>query len=584
MIVPKNFVSIKNKFARYLLILSILPMLIIGVISCILSLNALDRNAQELVESSTNRIASETDIILGNAVNIGNQIANDTSIQQSLRDELPTTDKELYALDLMLDTRLSYTQEQNDNIYAIYVIAENGGIYRSTYHTIRNEYMKETDWYQDAFTNIDPIWLEPHLGSYVGNSTEIPLMSVCINIQDKASDNSLGVVLVEIELSSIQYIYDQGFLDSGYTFLLNETGEPIVYSDTMSATNKEYYSNIISNRTSDYMYIDELSNESNFSTVSVVSYGNIYKDAVHIFIFVCIFAIILSGVSVALSRKFSLNISKPITALTDLMTYAKTGNLDVQMSVISNDEIGILSEKFNEMMHEINHYTAKEIKDLKRLQTSELETLQAQINPHFLYNTLDSVIWMARTGDNDEVVKMVSALTTFFRVSLSKGADTITIGQELSHLDSYLTIQSMRYASILSYETNVDDHYKQYFIPKLLLQPLVENSIYHGIKNIDRPGKITTTITEDERNLYIHIKDTGLGMDENTLEKLNTVCRTAQGKAMNSYGVVNVCRRMQILFGEEYYLKYESILEEGTHVTIPIPKKWKEVETNERIL
>ncbi len=579
----KNFVSIKHKFSKYLVFLSIVPMLGVGIISGILSLNALERNSAELVESATDRIASETDTVLSNATKIAEQIANDSSIQQSLSEPLPLSDKDVYALDLMLDSRLGFIQEHNDNIYGIYVIAENGGIYRSTFHTIRNEHMKDSSIYQNVIFSQNPIWFEPHLGSYVGISTEIPLISVGIRIEDKTSSDSLGIVLVEIPLSEIQYIYNQGFLEDGYAFLLNDAGKPIVYPDSMTAYNQLTYEDAISTRSSQYMYIQKPSTTSSFQTVSVVSYGNIYQDAVHILLLVFILTGGLSVVAILLAHRLSTNISNPITQLTAVITSVKTNDLTVQMDSISNDEVGILSTKFNEMMQEINHYTTKEIEDLKKLQKTEFEALQSQINPHFLYNTLDSVIWMARTGNTEEVIKMITALTLFFRISLSKGQNVITIEKEKQHLESYLTIQSMRYSSILSYEIDIPEMFFNHFTLKLLLQPFVENAIYHGIKAVEHPGIIKISAFEDSENIYFCIEDNGLGMEPNTLDNLNAACRTTDKKSIDSYGVINVSRRMQIVFGKDYYPIYTSVWMEGTKVTVPIPKTWKEDPNNENI-
>lgn len=579
----QTFISIKDKFSKYLLLLSIIPMLGIGIVAAVLSFTALEDNAEQLIETAADRIASETDIILGNATKLGNQIANDSSIQEMIREPLSEIDKENYALDLMLDSRLDYTQEQNDNIYGIYVIAENGGIYRSTFHTVRNEYMSESDWYKEVINSTEPVWFEPHLGSYVGQSTDIPLISVGINIQDKASDSSLGIVLLEIKLSDIQYIYNKGFLEDGYAFLLNEDGVPIVFPDEMPSYTREIYSDAIENRTSQYMYVETASQESTFTTISVVSYGNIYTEAVHLLLIVALLIIVLAIAATYLSRRLSANIATPITELTELMKNAKTGDLTVHMDSITNDEVGILSQKFNEMMKELNHYTANEITNLKKLQKSEFETLQSQINPHFLYNTLDSVIWMARTGDTGEVVKMVTALTQFFRISLSKGQDVITLETEKNHLESYLTIQSMRYSSILSYEIDIPERFLQYRTLKLLLQPLVENAIYHGNKAVDRHGTIRISVTEDDNTIYFHIEDTGIGMSEEMLNTINDVCKTTNGEAINSYGVVNVSRRMQITFGAEYYPHYESTLNIGTTVTVPVPKHWEDTHENEII-
>ncbi|MFI3171044.1 MAG: sensor histidine kinase [Eubacteriales bacterium] len=571
----KPFTSIKVKFSRNLLLLSILPLLIVGLFSGLILFHALKSNYIQFADYFTKETQDETDSILNNALRIQEQISSDFSIQQTLQNTSLNHENNQDSIDTIIISRLDSMQLYTDNIYEISIVGNNNSIYSSNFHISYFDNLSQTDWYNQIITSDDPIWFAPHDDSFIGTGYDISLLTVGFTIRDNYSKEVLGVVLVDIDMFDLQMVYNKKFLNDGYAFLLTPDEQILVNPSMLTPSELELYYQAIEERPYIYMYNEQYSAVSDFSTLSIIQYDTIFSDTLSILLIVMALTLILSFATIIISRRMAQHISKPITQLTELMTSVQTGNLNVYMNIESNDEVGILAEKFNDMIQEIDHYTKKEILDIKKLQKAELETLQSQINPHFLYNTLDSVVWMARTGINDQVIRMVSALTVFFRLSLSKGQETITIETEKQHLESYLTIQSMRYSSILNYTIDIPEKYLQYYMPKILLQPLVENSIYHGIKLMDRQGHITISVTDDQKNLYFHIADTGLGMTSEMLNKINDVCKTANGKSINSYGVINVSRRMQILFGSEYYPHFSSILEQGTTVTIPIPKQWE---------
>ncbi len=572
----RKFISIKRKFLVYFLALSIISPFLFGLIIGVVSINILKSNSEVFANFAIDRINSETETIMHNASVIANMVANDNSIQQIIREDLPSSDAQKYSIDLLLDSRLDDIQQQSSNIFSIYLICNNSGVYRSTFHTIKeNGDFLNQDWYKKVTSSETEIWFEPHIGSYVTQTVDTPLISVGVNIIDKATGSSLGVAMVDIELSVIQYIYDKEFLKNGYTLLLNDLNQPIVYPRNTEFYEKQTLNRLIKYRPQDYMYSEKKSTVTGFTTIGIIPYNEITAEATEIFTIVIILTLFIGIVSIILSIRFSDKFSKPIIKLNKLMTHATAGRLDVQMDITSNDEVGILSEKFNFMIKEISRFTSKEIEDLKKLQISELNALQAQINPHFLYNTLDSIVWTARAGDTEKVIVMVSALTDFFRVSLSKGKDIITIKDEIQHINSYLLIQSMRYSSKMEYEINIPQRYYHYKTIKLLLQPLVENALYHGIKLVEGKGKITLSITEDAKNIYFHIADTGLGISPEKLDMMNNACKKCEGENIDSYGVINVCKRMTIIFGPEYYLQYKSEYGIGTIVTVPIPKHWR---------
>ncbi len=208
----------------------------------------------------------------------------------------------------------------------------------------------------------------------------------------------------------------------------------------------------------------------------------------------------------------------------------------------------------------------------KQLRKAEFELLQAQINPHFLYNTLDAIAWSAEAGNQDQVVSMVDSLSDFFRFSLSKGREIVSVRDELQHVKSYLEIQQIRYRDILAYEINVAKDIYNYSIPKITIQPIVENALYHGIKNRKGGGRVSITGAENKNDFVIQIKDDGLGMDKDRLEEVRRGLIKDGPTKGEVYGLYNVNQRIRLNFGEEYGLSIDSEFGKGTTILIRLPK------------
>ena len=202
--------------------------------------------------------------------------------------------------------------------------------------------------------------------------------------------------------------------------------------------------------------------------------------------------------------------------------------------------------------------------------------MQAQINPHFLYNTLDAIVWLAEEKKTDEVVSMVTSLSEFFRTTLSAGRDFITVKEEESHIESYLQIQRFRYEDIMEYEIDICPEIYDFLIPKLTLQPLVENALYHGIKNKRGKGKIKITGKKEGDKIIFHVMDNGRGMDESTLRKLRETLNNDDNKIDrkdSGFGLVNVNQRIRQYYGKEDGLSFESEENKGTIASVIIRAK-----------
>ncbi len=216
-------------------------------------------------------------------------------------------------------------------------------------------------------------------------------------------------------------------------------------------------------------------------------------------------------------------------------------------------------------------------KEQKKLRMAEFELLQAQINPHFLYNTLDAIVWSAEAGNQRQVVDMVGSLSEFFKTSLNRGKEVVSIKDELQHVRSYLEIQKIRYQDILDYEIDVPAELFDYQIPKITIQPIVENALYHGIKNKRCGGKISIKAWEVEKDMIIEVSDNGIGMDENRLNEVKNELSGNESKSATIYGMYNVNERIRLSYGDKYGISINSTFGEGTEVYILLPKILTEI-------
>lgn len=333
---------------------------------------------------------------------------------------------------------------------------------------------------------------------------------------------------------------------------------------------------LIQERIQEYVYVEtshlETLREGIHSDVS-----NALRTCIIIFIAILLGAIVLS-------RKIMTGITEPIRKLSDAAKKAGSGDLEVRAQESSSDELAVLNESFNQMLEKIGQLVEGIRIEQINLRQTELKVLQAQINPHFLYNTLDSIIWLAESGEKEQVVQMVSSLSDFFRTTLSKGRDYITIQEEETHIRSYLKIQQFRYRDILEYEIQIPREMSQYPILKLTLQPLVENALYHGIKNKRGVGRIRITGKEEPERLVLCVQDDGIGMKPEQLAGVRDMTggRSDDASRSSGFGLFNVNQRLQLNYGAEYGLRIDSTYGEGTAVTVVIPKNRKKINKNHK--
>ncbi len=300
-------------------------------------------------------------------------------------------------------------------------------------------------------------------------------------------------------------------------------------------------------------------------------------------VFLLILAMLLAANA---RRKIARAIREPIGRLEHFAGLMAAGTLEARVPPTDLAELENLTEGINIMADRLGSLIRQSRLEQENLRKSELRILQAQINPHFLYNTLDTIIWQAEAGRSTEVIAITRALSDFFRISLSSGEDWIPVSQEIKHLAGYLSIQKTRYRDILTYEIDVDESIHDAMILKLLLQPLVENALYHGIKYKRGGGQITVTGKQTGEYLSFSVSDSGKGM---TAEQLSDVYARMRGEKPpqtsiqngSGFGLNNVDQRIRLYYGQSEGLCIQSNTN-GTTVTFRVPIKGKEVSDNDQ--
>lgn len=341
------------------------------------------------------------------------------------------------------------------------------------------------------------------------------------------------------------------------------------YDNNINILRNDIYTltNIIQDSIEEYIYIE------------TTNYVNVKSDLdrqnkwmVRISLLVLVIVVAISG---TMAFHVARSVSVPIQKLCRMTSKVAEGDFTVQGEVESQDEIAVLTRNFNNMTTEIGVLVDDIKKNEENLRDIEVKLLQAQINPHFLYNTLDTIVWLAESEKKEEVVAMVTYLSEFFRTTLSGGRDIVLIQDEERHIESYLKIQKFRYRDVMDYEIDIENDILYYTIPKMMLQPLVENALGHGIRNKRGKGKITITGKKEGDSLVFQVIDDGKGMNREELFRLRQSIADNNNTATESggFGIVNVNQRIHSYYGEKYGVFFESQSGVGTTATVRIAAK-----------
>ena len=396
----------------------------------------------------------------------------------------------------------------------------------------------------------------------------------------QAGEFHSAVLLVDMNFNSFQRICSQVDLGrSGYLFLINSNGEMIyhpkqqmIYSgmndeDLHLADGREDGGYVRKRDGVDYAVNVCSVDFSDWKIVSVASMSEALATGQELWMFTGIMAVFAVVFVFFISIQVAGFVASPIRRLQRLMRRVENGVLTIRAPERGAYEIRELSKSFNAMIEKICSLMDEVIEEKDRLRKSEIRALQAQINPHFLYNTLDSIVWLAETGEKEEVVTMVTSLASLLRITISRGDPFVTVKEELNHAQNYLIIQKIRYGDRFDFSIQADEDLLHCRTVRIVLQPLIENAISHGIEPMEGAGHIRICVSREGDRILMQVTDNGVGMEE---EKLRSILQADPEKA-SGIGVKNVNERIRLCCGEEYGLQFISRPGEGTTVRIWLP-------------
>jgi two-component system sensor histidine kinase YesM len=565
--------SIQSIIALSLTAVTILCMIIAGVALY----GSFSQNAEKNAASSTQQIMDQV------TINLEYYLRGMMEISDLMRSNLVNTAESTI---IKLNDILNVTLKIRKDIVTMAVFDENGKIMLSDpeYLHDRNFKASDQDWFKNSLKDPSNYIIQPPHVQRMFESKRPWVVSLCRGVTVYNGDRLVNwVTMVDMNFSVIEELCNKVSLGRrGYIYVIDRYGNIIYHPQQQivyAGLKQENIDEALKHEPGSYF--DYFQGEKRIMTVKNISYtgwkmvGVSFVDELaentqdfNNFIFYILLFVIAFGIAAA--TFISYKISQPIKRLEHQMNRIENGDFDIDLlEVKGEDEVKRLTKAFNLMITRIRQLMAQIIGEQEAKRKSEFKALQAQINPHFLYNTLDSIIWMNESRNYRGVTEMVAALAKFFRISISKGNEIIDVGDEIEHARSYLVIQKIRYKNKFDFSIEAAPEALQHKTLKLILQPIIENAIYHGIGNIQEKGEIKISVYIEGEAIVFRVADNGYGIKPERLKGI--LNREPSADQASGVGLKNVNERVKLCYGSQYGITIESEEEVGTAVFIRIP-------------
>ena len=586
MIVGK-FKSIQSVIFATVAFLVLSAVVIVTGVSMRFTNNSIFENSSEYTHTIIQQMNQNIDSYIDYMENIAYLISSSEDVQDYLFDD--EIDNEgryriLNQFETILDSR--------SDIRNVGIISKNGRmLINDGKKSVNSDLDLNTqEWYTQALDSPEgPMLTSSHVQHII--SGERPwVITLSRGIRDReGSGEKEGVFFIDLNYSAISELCDQSTVGTkGYAFILDARGNIVYHPQQQQLYNELQTENIslimdteddtvlTGTGSNGKLYSISRSDKTGWTVVDCTNVRELLSKSRQAQSIYVLTAVILVIVALLFSRFMARSITLPIQKLRDSMKKVQEGDFSVSDVVVDSDnEIGSLTKSFDVMTHRIQELMEQNVYEQEQKRKSELKALQSQINPHFLYNTLDSIIWMAEGKKNEEVVLMTASLARLLRQSISNEDEVVPIANEVEYARGYLTIQKMRYKDKLEFQIEVEPSILHIPLIKLVLQPIIENAIYHGLKYKESKGLLIIKGFMKDGNAVLQVIDDGVGMDEETLAHIYD--RHKVNYHSNGVGVYNVQKRLKLYYGDDYGITYESKKGEGTTATITIPGRQEAV-------
>jgi len=572
--------SIRNSIFIYFTITSLVAVLLIVIsIYSRLSSQLSDTVKQENI-SLVNRVDSSMEVYLRNIMKL-----SDTIYYGIIKNVNLSEGSIGEALTLLYNNN----KEQVSNIALISKEGEPINVVPAARFR-KNFRANEEEWFVNALNKTENIHFTlPHVQKMFEKGDNgynwVISMSRAVEITVGGSTEQ-AVLLIEMAYQGIEEVLDEVTLgNGGYIYLMDSKGEIIWHPKfELIASGRVKENNLVAagyddgsreevfNGTSQTV-VTKTVGYTGWKLVGVIKGTGISLNMLKTRLFIVFVILLIIFIVIIINSYISFRVTNPIRELEKSVKALEEGNLDADIYMGGSYEVQHLGKSVQDMKFRIKGLMQDIVNEHEEKRKSEFDSLQAQINPHFLYNTLDIIVWQIENEKQSEAVHTVTALARFFRLSLGKGKNIVTVKDEIDHVKNYLMIQHMRFKNKFDYEFDIAEDVLELPSLKLMLQPLVENAIYHGMEFMDGDGLIMVKAWREENELYLSVADNGLGMTEDKVEMILTGKSSSGNGRGSGIGVKNVNERIKLYFGEAYGLTIDSEPDEGTKVTIHLPVK-----------
>ena len=576
--------KIRNQlFVVYILTFTAIIIIISTVLIALLSNLMIDKIGASRLDL-LKQIGERSNVVKNSSITISNLYKLNSSLISALTGKLDATREKKIKVNLDdMKKNFDVVFSEVGIAFDVIVIGDNGFCYSSQagdnydFASLKNQL-----WYKSIFGKKDDITFISSFKDVFGVGKKQYVFSASRRILN-SDGNEVGTLLINIDEVYLSDIYQSALNGTNVIYIIDSNGNIISHTNKdmrgMNFINVENFKKLYGENdfrltkksVGEYLISNYHDTQTGWTIIEEMPSSFVLSDVYRAYIIISIIIGICFLIALVISYLVAGKVSKPLLDLCDSLNQVKEGNFDVVSKVAGYDEINLLKSSFNGMAQEIK----KLLEDIKNKEAYkrriENDLLRAQINPHFLYNTLFSIKCLAETRRPEEVSEMISALIDFLKMTLRKDADLICLSEEFIITEKYLVLQQMRYGDKLSFEFEPDEKTTQCMVPALILQPIVENAIFHGIEAKNEMGIIVISSEIQNERLIISISDDGAGMNEDTLERVIDTCTNKEYTRNESIGIANVSGRIKVDFGNEYGLHIESEAGIGTTVTIELP-------------
>ncbi len=558
-----NGIKLRYKLAIFYSLFCFLPVMLLFLLSFLQMRSIIDDKEKMNLQSYLQQSVSSMDRTLDGYNSLSDYIAFDRTLAEVFSMEYGTPYEQYEQLTQKVDPILRSSSYFHGGMQRITIYTDNGMVKHDTTVAPVSE-IEETDWYQKTLEH-------PGINWFV-NYQEKTLFSAR-KLAFSGAREGVNILYMDVDYQKLFTPYAETLISECGLYITDQEGKLVFEESRFSGKNQNYdltYSEFLEQRdrgSTDYTILCEQSNTTGW-TVWLYQPVGLAGEAMRpivvmagVTILICIFAAVLAYFIT------SGMVSGRIERLTRLMQEVQEGSMDMQVGSDDRDEIGMLYRGFGSMMKRIRTLINEVYLGKITQKEAELKALQAQINPHFLYNTLSLINWKALAAGEEDISRMTLAMSTFYRTALNRGRNVLQVEAELSNTRAYLEIQSMLHDGDFDYEIEAQPEILQCESLNLILQPLVENAIHHGIEEkTDGRGKISVRGWKEENCVWFMVEDNGIGMEQEVADKILTM-------ESKGYGVRNVDERIRLCYGEKYAMKVESVVGKGTKMTIHFPAK-----------